>query len=203
MIPPSKPVGSVILVTSLAGVLYFLEGLAAQITPGPLVMIAGGLTLFGLVGGLVVTLIFGVRTWRKSSSYWMMPSFICLVGLSAPFITLPLGEALNDWDFKRHLGDYERIINEIKVREIPENGVFATIDLNSVKAPRNVVEVWATRCSDGAVVLYFLVGGARYQKGYLFKGCDNAPLLDSAQPKERRYTLTPLVGRWYHFSDRR
>jgi hypothetical protein len=78
--------------------------------------------LFGLVGGLVVTLFFGVRTWRKSSSYWMMPSFICLVGLSAPFIILPLGEALNDWDFKKHLGDYERIINEIKVEKFRRTG---------------------------------------------------------------------------------
>lgn len=197
----SGSVGTALLVTCLLAGAYFVEALLGQIMPMLRINLLGGLTFVGLLVAFFATSIFGAIRWRKASTYWMMPCLISLAGLSAPFITLPVGEAFNDWQFRSHIADYERVVDQIRGQELLNSPDFVKIELAKIKTPPHIIGVWAARCADKTVIVHFFVGGARYQRGYLFKGCDDAPLFDSRRPREQRYKLRPLIEHWYYFSD--
>ncbi len=181
----------------LIGTACLAFNVLATLTQNFLFVTLAALTFFSLILAVPITLVLGFFVWRKSSPLWILPSVICVVFAFSPWIARSLGASFSDSQFNSHLADFERAVEDIKSQDIPRSTEFVEIDLSKIKCPRNVLAVEATRCTDGAVVVEFLVSaGGRIHKGYLFKGCD-----DASNRPERHYQLKHIVGRWYHFSD--
>jgi hypothetical protein len=121
--------------------------------------------------------------------------------LATPLYTR-FGSVLANWEFKQHLQEYTKIVNDIQTDVIPSDVAFREIAPKQM--PSNVKEIMALRHPDGAVILVFLVGTGfpLHHTGYIYKGCaENTNCLIQFSSLEKKWGLRHVVENWYYFSD--
>ncbi len=65
-----------------------------------------------LIISTFVTLGLGVTEWRRSTDLCIMPTLICGSGaLAVHFLAAPMGRILSDWEFRRHVEEYQRVVD--------------------------------------------------------------------------------------------
>jgi hypothetical protein len=162
-----------------------------------------GATRFALAAMALVTIFLGVLRWRKLTRLWMIPSVLCAALFwGSPAITTPLGAFVNDRQFKRQLGSYERVLSGLRSQTIWAGTTLTDIDASNInKAVPDVIGIKAARCDNGAVIAEFFQSGFRIRNGYLFKGYEESdPCVTESMRPESHYQLRHVIGNWYHFS---
>src|ERR1700743_2443205 len=93
------------------GSVLFVLSLLIYMLPNFAFILLLFLVLAILVVLLFVALTVGWSKWRKSSKFWPMPALVCLAFLLGSFYAAsPVARYLSDGMFKRHLGDYTRVV---------------------------------------------------------------------------------------------
>ncbi len=197
-----------LLVVSL-GILFFSLALYISIAPGWLSVAMAFLALVGLVLTLLITAILGFGKWRKSSRLWMAPALICLTFMAGGWIIPPpIGRAVRDWQFTRHLDRYNKVVDGVRNSAIscshgPCGAKFDSIDVKY--RPPQVRVIQAARCSEDAVVVVFLIDAdvPLLHHGYAYRRYTeaNTCVTEDMRPERRWPYLRHIVGDWYHFSD--
>jgi len=133
---------------------------------------------------------------------------MCLAFPVSTWLTaVPIGRSIADWEFKRHLNEYVRVVEDFKSGRIPCgtqcNGSFHRLHVKD--QPKNIMFLEAARCNDGTVGVAFLVDSdvPLLHEGYFFKGYGDGSDC-SAHPwsLDKKYPYVRYVeGEWYHFSD--
>lgn len=191
------------------GSIHFLLTLYIFIAPGWLSVPMAFLTLMSLALALLVTAILGFVEWRKSSRLWMAPALLCLTFMSSGWIIPPpIGRAVRDWRFTRHLDQYNRVVDGVRNGAIscshgPCGAEFDSIDVKY--RPPQVRTISAARCSEDAVVVVFLIDAdvPLLHHGYVYRRYTEADtcVRGDLRPERRWPYLRHVVGDWYHFSD--
>lgn len=189
------------------GISYFLLTLYVHIRPQWLCSVLSLLVFVALVLALLVTAIRGFTMWRQSSRLWMMPAAACLAFILAGRLTAPAGQLVTNWEFKREVSQYLRVVDELRsgaiVCETPCSAKLAA--LKSADRPLRVRALKAARCNDGTVVVAFLADSdvPLLHEGYVFKGYEetNSCVTDSMRPEKIWPYVRHVAGSWYHFSD--
>ena len=165
-------------------------------------------TLALLVVALFLSATYGFRVWRRSSRLWILPALMCLAFLVSTWYTAaPVGQFMADWEFKRHLNEYLRVVEDFKSGRIPCrhgcNGEFDRLDTGD--GMKNIMFLLAAHCEDGTVGMAFLVGTdvPLLHEGYFFKGYgDGSACRADPYSLEKKWPYVRHVeGQWYHFSD--
>jgi hypothetical protein len=164
--------------------------------------IISGISFVGLLIYLIASLIVGFVSWRKESRWWFVPFLgAAIFILSAP-LDLRAGIAITDWNFRAHLQEYIKTVDDIKSGSVPSSTTFGPVSPSVL--PSNVKAVLAVHYADGATVVLFLVGSGfpLHHTGYLFNGSDgNINSKAQFMAFEDRYYLRHETGNWYRFSD--
>src|SRR5947207_15124120 len=98
----------------VVGVVYFLLVVSMYSKPFWLCILLVVLTLLFLAIGLLVTAIVGFTKWRRLSRLWMMPALVCLAFILSAWFAPPMGRFIADWEFRRHLVEYVRVVDDVR-----------------------------------------------------------------------------------------
>jgi hypothetical protein len=193
---------------TVIGVANLVLDVYTSVNPEAICMLISGLTLVFLVVALFVSAIQGFRVWRQSSRLSILPALMCLVFLVSTWLTaVPIGRSIATWEFKRHLNEYLKVVEDFKSGRIPCpigcNGKFERLDTGD--GLKHVKFLLAAHCEGGTVGVAFLddTDVFRLHEGYFFKGYGDGSAC-SADPYslEKKWPYVRHVeGQWYHFSD--
>jgi hypothetical protein len=175
----------------------------AALESGPFLgcVIVSVIGFIGLLIYLVASFVIGVFSWRKISRWWFAPFLVSIVFLLSVPIDKRIGIVVADWNFRAHLSEYLKTVDDIKSGSVPSEETLMVVSPN--KVPSNVKVVMAAHYFDGATVVVFLVGSGfpLQHSGYVFDGSDKN-INCGAQFKsfEDKYRMRHVTGNWYHFS---
>jgi hypothetical protein len=159
----------------------------------------------GLLIAVPVTLVLGVREWRKSSAFWFMPFLACLAFGTSPMIIGPLRGELAERQFKQDLDSYNRFIESVNSGAIPTAPGWSNIDRKYFERqlPSGVMRVMAARNSEKIIVVeFYSVSSSLAHSGFLYKNYDdNDNAVPSKLKPEDGLRLQHISGKWYSFSD--
>jgi len=195
-------------INAVTGFAYTLLGILAHARPEFLCLLLLLAALLALVVQLFVDLFLGIRAWRRESRLWWIPMVICAVFLSAGwFLAPPIGRAIADWKFRKHVAELNVIVNGISDGSIQCEGpcvtAFAPLDLAT--PPRNIRAIFAERCDPRTVIVAFLLKTdvPLLHEGYFYKssGADDHCAKEGSWEKEKYLYERSLTGDWHHFSD--
>ncbi len=193
------------------GSALFILSTAAFVHPEFVVLLLSGLALVALFVLLARSLVMGLLRWRKLSTFWPLPTVICLVFPWLSFyVASPTGKAITDRSFARGIGNYARVVEDFRNGSLlcagPCNGDLKLIEV--MKVPTNVRDVWGSHCDGHGVIVLFRLDTdvPLLHEGYMFKdygeGSDCSKrfgwhdLAPAHLPFVRR-----ISGDWYRFSD--
>jgi hypothetical protein len=138
----------------------------------------------------------GAKPLRQSA----VSSAVCLVLLLVVSLGADIGSLILDWEFRRNLAEYARVVEDIRDGEIPVKSVFDHINLRNIKRlPHRVINLFAARSHDGALVVEFLLP-SMYPKGYVYMDLKDSTAQSVQNMRLRDYALQPIVDKWYRFS---
>ncbi|MDR3565611.1 MAG: hypothetical protein P4N59_29805 [Negativicutes bacterium] len=166
------------------------------------------MTLALLVVALFLSAYHGFRVWRRSSKLWVLPSLMCFTFLVTTWYTaVPIGQSVADWEFKRHLNEYLKVVEDFKSGRIPClhgcNGEFDRLDTGD--GLKHVKFLLAARCEGGTVGVAFIADTdvILLHEGYFFKsyGDGSACSADPFSLEKKWPYVRHVEGQWYHFSD--
>ncbi len=184
----------------ILGVGFVLCSAFIQVRPALLCLI--GMFFFG--GGLVVELVIclgkGLARWRKSTRWWMMPALACLALLLTAPLDFRLGMIIADLEFRSHIPDYTKIVDDIKSGAIPSTQQYGVIQAKPM--PSNVKIIMGASCPDHQAVVVFLVGTGfpLIHTGYLYKGYSDTNSCFKTDMTQK-WNLRHVQGDWYRFND--
>jgi hypothetical protein len=185
------------------GCCFFMFSLYAHILPS-LICIAGAfLGFFILVLALLATVVLGLVRWRKSTRSWMIPVLLCLAFMSSAWINGPIGVFIADQLFRSHLNEYSQVVDDVRSGVIPCGAGLSILDIKEY--PTHIIAVKGARCTNGAVVVAFLVSTdiPLLHEGYVFKGYaeTNTCVADEIRPERQWPYVRHVMEKWYHFAD--
>jgi hypothetical protein len=195
-----------VLLITLEGIIFFLLALSTSIKPQLLYSLMSILVFVLLALTLLYTAVLGFMVWRNISRLWMTPALLCLAFMLSAWCTPPLGRIIADWQFRRHMNEYDEFVARFRKGPIPK-GCDTRLGAIDVKhLPHHTRVVLAACCSDGSVVVGFLsdTDVPLLHEGYVFKGYGerNSCVADSMKPENKWPYVRPVTGKWYHFSDK-
>jgi len=169
------------------------------------------ITLVLFIALLVLTVVAGIsgfKEWRKCSRFWAAPSLVCLVCVVAAFFWAPpIGEAISDRIFERHVIEYSKVVDGIRNGTIscqtPCEAEFGFIQMEN--KPTHVRALLGARCDDGGVSVLFLLNTdvILHHEGYLFRNFGTKSNCNPGKMRSEldKYYIRHIAGPWYHFSD--
>jgi hypothetical protein len=185
----------------ILGVIFSLCLVIEQVRPLLSCLLGAAACFLALVSLPVAAFIRGLTQWRKSSRWWIGPTLACLLFILAAPVDFRIGMFLTDLEFRSHLQEYNKFVEDVRSGIIPCEAKLCMIEPKAM--PPNVISIRGARYTDGSVVVEFLVGSGfpLYHTGYLFNGAGaNKDCNALYKAYQDRFNLRPLVGDWYHFS---
>jgi hypothetical protein len=182
------------------GIMFSLCVVIEQVRPLLSCLFGLAACLLGLGSLALAALIKGFIQWRKTSRRWIGPFVVCVAFILAFPIDQAIGAMIADMEFKSHLQEYDRFVEDVRNGTIPCEAKSCMIQPKIM--PSNVKAIFGARYPDGSVFVQFLVGeGFMYHTGYIFDGSGtNKDCIAAYKDRADRVGLRPLVGNWYYFA---
>ena len=194
---------TVYILISLFGIGLFLSMSLSPFEPFLLEVTISLPCFLGLMAMPIVCLLIGLILWRKSSWWWIGPALLSCAFIFSIGYFSAIGTAVSDWQFKKHMDDYVRIVDSVKNGTIPCNTNLVYIR-NVTNLPPHIGSIHAACCPDGALLVEFHINYGTSLKfpGYLFKnfGETNNCIMNNMGPGQRWYSLRHITNDWYKFS---
>ena len=161
-------------------------------------------TIGALLIFLVLSAVLGLGWWRRSSAYWPLPTIVCLAFLTIDSFMPAAGRHLADYQFKKHLSEYNEVVMEVKKTKIVQTAALVEV----IRAKRleyllhNLRIISATRCEEDSIVVTFTQNTQvmLLHTGYLYRDGDSSRCKQGA-PESKWPYLRPVIDNWYRFSD--
>jgi hypothetical protein len=188
------------------GIICFALTVWSYAAPEWLCVILSFVALASLALTLPISASFGLMRWKKSPRLWILPALVCAAFLATSWwLAPPLGRFLGDLRFRKHLSEYQNVVNEVHGDEgfaPPSVGAGWTI-YEPRQRPIYVKAVEVGRCDDGSVVIAFLsdTDAPLLHEGYVYEGFGNGCESADVSPEKRWPYVRPVIQNWYHFSD--
>ncbi len=195
-------------VIALISIGYFGLMLYAHIRPQWLCVILAVLALGALALGFLISIVLGLKTWRRRSRLWRIPALTCIVAfLAGTCLTAPIGRFIADRHFLGHASEYMKVVDDVTNGmiscEIRCAGKFGSLAL--ANRPTHVKALSAAICEDGKVAVAFLLDTniPRLHHGYVYSGYKESDgcAADAMKLSNNWPHIRHVAGSWYHFSD--
>lgn len=198
-----------IQVASWGGLSIFLLSVLSYVRPEWIGLLLCGLGQYALWTGTVVAVGLGALEWRRSTRLWIIPSLICAAfAFASSLIAAPIGRSITDWEFSRHLQEYQSIVDAVRSGSltcpVDCRKALIPIDANK-KLPARIVRVMVGQCDDAFVAVFLMrTDVPTLHEGYVFRGyVDRASCLSNSMRIEAVWPyVRQITGDWYRFADR-
>jgi hypothetical protein len=172
---------SVLLIVAHAGLLI---GKATDSSHLLLIAVMTFLVLLALVVWGVTVFFANWKIYRWKA---VTPLLVAVLGWLLLVPNIKMGDVLGDWNFRRNLSKYEKVVRVFEKRQIEGSKSMETMTLDP-GSQLDVLSVQATKWTSGILVVEFLRGVyfPPMHVGYLYFSMKDIP--------EKSY----LVGRWPH-----
>jgi len=142
----------------------------------------------------------GVQAYR-----WVLLALCCfLMVYGALVLGKAIGVSIADMRFRRNLGAYSKIVDDIRNGITPCNINLSRI--NVPQLPDNVVGVMAAYRRGVSIRVAFVAATdiPLLHEGYVYMWCSETNSSDPCdlRPEQRWPYIRRVDGNWYHFSDR-
>jgi hypothetical protein len=187
------------------GIIFWASLIASKIVYNEFIEWAWGLSLIGLLLAVPATIIGGIFKYGVTARSWLPAPVLCVAVLLCTVLFRPYLKTLDDRNFKRDLIEYSRVVSDVKSGKVQINN-FDRIDFGRENLPGRAIEVRASHCNQGTVVVRFytlLQGALGDDCGVLFDDCDN-PFLSEVHRKSLGHQMSfpsHIQGAWYSFCD--
>jgi hypothetical protein len=186
----------------------FLLSVLAYVRPEAIAALLEIVGLYALIISTFVALGLGVTQWRRKTRLWIIPTLICTGGaLAVYFLAAPMGRILSDWEFRRHVEEYQSVVDAFQSGSLscPVDCTSRLVPMHvSQKLPARIVLILVGRCNGGSVVA-FLVGTdvPTLHEGYVFRGyAGDTPCINGSIRIGRVWPyVRHVTGDWYRFAD--
>lgn len=193
------------------GLCLFLSWLSMFVIPSLLGVAIGVLAFLGLLASTVIGCVKG----RQSLRGGIAPILACIAFIALSWLVAsPLGNLIADWQFRRHLDEYAKVVNAVRSGStvLGERGGMIDAENN----PNNIRTIEVIRVNDGTLIVAFeeFPQLPLVHEGNLYYGCSGsrkcgAPgttleqaLVNNPPAGGKQWPyVRHVVGDWYHFSD--
>jgi hypothetical protein len=185
------------------GLASLLSTLCMYASPHWAFLILDVVTLGILLISLVLSAVLGFSRWRESSSYWMLPAIICFTFLTINLFTPAAGRRFADYQFKKHLSEYNEVVAEIRnTKNLQSAALVEMVRANRLEyLLHNLRSVNAARCEDKSIVVIFTLNTQLMllHEGYIHG--DSYSCVEDIRRERQWPYIRPVIDNWYHFSD--